>query len=133
MNNIALDTNVLIYLFDASNADKRNKADTLLLLKPLIPAQVISEFLNVSKRLLKLPKHDIIKRCRAAISNCTIVPTTHHILEQAELLIIKYDFQLFDAIVIASALAVKCSILYTEDMHHGLVVENTLTLINPFI
>lgn len=133
MNNIALDTNVLIYLFDTNNNGKRNKADLLLLSQPYIPAQVVSEFLNVSKRLLNLPKIEILKRCREVIGYCTIIPNTHNVLQHAESLILKYDFQLFDAIIVASSLASECSILYTEDMQHGLIVEKTLSIINPFI
>ncbi len=121
MNKIALDTNVLIYLFDANDILKREKADTLILSNPFIPAQVISEFLNVSKRLLKLSKLEILQKCREAIGYCIIIPTTQEILQHAELLIVKYDFQLFDSIIIASALAAQCSILYTEDMHHSLI------------
>ena len=133
MSNAALDTNVLIYLFSNDAPFKRQKVDELLLHSPYIPAQVVSEFLNVSKRLLALPKRDILNKCRQVIAHCMIVPTTHQTLQQAEMLIDKYDLQLFDAIVTAAALDAHCEILYTEDMHHGLLIENTLRIINPFI
>lgn len=35
--------------------------------------------------------------------------------------------------MIASAIASNCNILYTEDLQHGQVIENRLTVINPFI
>jgi predicted nucleic acid-binding protein len=44
----------------------------------------------------------------------------------------KYDLQLFDAIIIASALESGCSILYSEDMNDGQVIEKSLRIINPF-
>ena len=31
------------------------------------------------------------------------------------------------------ALEADCHILYSEDLHHGLVVENRMKIINPFI
>jgi predicted nucleic acid-binding protein len=51
----------------------------------------------------------------------------------AESIIEKYDLQLFDAIIVSAALQAGCTILYSKDMHHGLVINNTLTIINPFI
>jgi len=44
----------------------------------------------------------------------------------------KYDFQLFDSIIISSALESGCSILYSEDMNDGQIIEKTLKIENPF-
>ncbi|GAB3936640.1 hypothetical protein GCM10028827_40020 [Mucilaginibacter myungsuensis] len=51
----------------------------------------------------------------------------------AESLIRKYQFQMFDAIIVAFALEAGCTTLYSEDMQHGLLVEKQLKIINPFI
>ena len=51
IDNIALDTNILIFLYDAENSYKKEIANKLIAAKPIISTQVISEFLNVSKRL----------------------------------------------------------------------------------
>lgn len=45
----------------------------------------------------------------------------------------EYDFQFFDAIIVAGALAANCTIIYSEDMHHNLLVEERLRILNPFI
>jgi predicted nucleic acid-binding protein len=34
--------------------------------------------------------------------------------------------------VLASALENSCSIVYTEDMQHGQLIEKALTITNPF-
>jgi predicted nucleic acid-binding protein len=47
MNKIALDTNILIYCHDTTNATKRNIALDKLDLCPVISTQVISEYINV--------------------------------------------------------------------------------------
>jgi predicted nucleic acid-binding protein len=133
MSKIALDTNVLMFLYNDEFIDKRSIAENLVFANPIIPAQVVSEFLNVSKRLLQIPKLDTLIKCNKVLRNCTIVPTTQIILNHAEKLITRYDLQLFDAIIVASALEAGCTILYTEDMHHGLIIEGTLSIINPFI
>jgi predicted nucleic acid-binding protein len=132
MNKVALDTNILVYTFDPLNF-KSIIADNLIAEQPIIPAQVVSEFLNVSKRLLKIPKLEILKKCNIILRECTITDTTQTVLNHAEKLIARYDLQLFDAIIVASAIEANCTILYTEDMHHGLIIEGTLNIINPFL
>ncbi len=47
-------------------------------------------------------------------------------------LIERYDFQFFDAIIVAGALQSNCTVLYSEDMHHELLVEKQLRILNPF-
>lgn len=56
----SLDTNILIYLYDNSSSFKREISENLIYQKPIISTQVISEFLNVTKRLLKLPKEELL-------------------------------------------------------------------------
>ena len=133
MNKIAIDTNILVYLFDEYFIDKREIAGNLVDANPIISSQVVSEFLNVSKRLLKISKLDILKKCNESIRKCNIIPTNQIVLNHAEAIIVRYDLQLFDAIIVASALEAGCTILYTEDMHHGLILEGTLSIINPFV
>jgi predicted nucleic acid-binding protein len=60
MNKVALDTNVLVFLFDAYDANKCTIAEKLVDANPIVSSQVVSEFLNVSKRLLKIPKVDVL-------------------------------------------------------------------------
>ena len=63
---------------------------------------------------------------------CPIFPTNPYTLECAGDLISRYQFQLFDSIIIAAAIQGSCSILYSEDMQDGLVVDKKLKIINPF-
>ena len=62
----------------------------------------------------------------------TIAPLEHSTIVLAKNLIDKYDFQIFDSIIVASALEANCEILYSEDMQHNLTVNNQLKIINPF-
>jgi len=132
-NNIALDTNVLIYLHDNSNLNKRAVAKDLLSDNPFISSQVVSEYLNVTRRLLPLSKEEILVQASNLFVGCTIVPVLPNTLILASTLVKKYNFQLFDAVIVAAAIESDCAILYSEDMHNGLVVENKLTIVNPFI
>lgn len=130
---VALDTNVLIYLHDVSNASKRSIALNLLADNPHIPSQVISEYLNTTRRLLSLSKEELLAQAAALFAGCTIIPVLPDTLARAAALAKRYQFQLFDAVIVAAALQAGCGILYSEDMHHGLVVESALTITNPFL
>jgi len=45
---------------------------------------------------------------------------------------LKYFFSYWDSLIIASALESGCSILYTEDMQDGQLIEERLKIVNPF-
>jgi predicted nucleic acid-binding protein len=44
----------------------------------------------------------------------------------------KWQFSFWDSLIVSSALRSGAEVLYTEDMSDGLVVENRLTITNPF-
>ncbi len=129
---IAVDTNVLVYLHDSSDTRKRNIAEHILAGNPKVPSQVISEYLNVTRRVLKLSKFEIVAQSANLLKDCEIIQVSCHTLTKATDLIQKFDFQLFDSIIVAAACEADCNILYSEDMQHGLVVEG-LTILNPFL
>ena len=56
------------------------------------------------------------------------VPTIKYAIEIKK----KYGYSYYDSVIIASALQNNCTILYTEDMQHKQIIENTLEIINPF-
>jgi len=129
---IALDTNILLYCHSNDEPDKQGIAVGLFALYPIISTQVLSEYINVVKRKLKLPKNEIMDVCLQNIELCLLQPISITTLRYARNLIDCYDFQLFDSIIVASALEANCHILYSEDLHHGLIVENRMEIINPF-
>jgi len=131
-NKVALDTNVLIYLHDNSDLLKRTVAQNLLADQPAISTQVISEYLNTTRRLLNLTKEELLIQTAELFTGCTIIPVLPHTLLFAAELVKQYKFQLFDAIIVAAAIEEQCGILYSEDMQHKLVVNNKLTILNPF-
>jgi predicted nucleic acid-binding protein len=44
----------------------------------------------------------------------------------------RHGLAFYDACIVAAAAVEGCRSLYTEDMHHGLVIEESMTLRNPF-
>ena len=44
----------------------------------------------------------------------------------------RHRLGVFDALLVAAALRSGCDTLWSEDMHHGLVVDGRLRVANPF-
>jgi predicted nucleic acid-binding protein len=132
MISISLDTNILIYNHYSINKNYQDIANDLLLLHPVVSTQVISEYLNVMKRLYLMPKANLLNFCAQWTSQCNIHPVDTSTVKLAEHLILRYDFQIFDSIIIASAIEAGCEVLYSEDMQHNMKVEG-LSIINPFL
>jgi predicted nucleic acid-binding protein len=44
----------------------------------------------------------------------------------------QHKISFWDSLIVSAALSVKIEILLSEDMQHGLVIENTLEIVNPF-
>jgi predicted nucleic acid-binding protein len=128
---IALDTNIILYNHD-EDSRKRSVAQKLLMLRPVISAQVVSEYLNVMKRKFPIAKADLVLLCVAWMRLCEFCPIGATTLENAHRIILRYDLQIFDSIIVAAVLEAGCDILYSEDMQHNMKIDGTLTIVNPF-
>ena len=62
------------------------------------------------------------------------VLTRKHLKTQEEAqIIITSQFSYWDSLMIAAALEAGCSTLYSEDLQHTHVIEESLTILNPFL
>lgn len=127
-----LDTNVLIYAM-ARGDPRRDPAQQLLERGGIISVQVLNEFVSVARRKYRLPWEDVIEALEAIRVLCPLpVPITLETHEAALTIAQRHGFHIYDALVAASALKAKCSVLYSEDLQDGQVVEKRLTIRNPF-
>jgi predicted nucleic acid-binding protein len=133
MNRIALDSNILIYNHSLDYESKRLIARDFFKENPVISSQVISEYINVMKRNFKMQKQELLNLCSLWLEKCSIQPVVLSTIKLAQNLINRYDFQIFDGIIIAAALEANCHTLYSEDMQNGQIIENTLRIVNPFV
>ena len=129
------DTNILVYGYINQDIRKQNICKQLLEQsigkEVYISIQVLNEFYSALKKN-RIEFNQIkqnIKEIEAIfnISDLTVIEV-NHCLELIE----KYNFSYWDSLIIASALQNNCSILYSEDMQHNQLIENKLTIINPF-
>jgi len=54
-------------------------------------------------------------------------------INQAAIVAIRYQLSHWDALIVASALISGCETLYSEDLQHLQVIDDRLTIINPFL
>lgn len=125
------DTNILIY---AVTDDRRVViARQLLAAGGDISVQILSEFSNVARRKLGFEWGEIAETLAAIGTLCrTVHPITVDTHRTALMLAERFGFAFSDALIVASALHAQCTELYSEDLHHGLVIDGRLNVINPF-
>lgn len=130
--NAFLDTNVLIYSV-AENDARSEIAEALLSAGGVVSVQVCNEFAATARRKLGMSWDDITDALDAIRVLCpsprAISIDTH---DAAVTLARTYGFHMYDALVVASALAADCETLFTEDLQDGQVIEERLTIRNPF-
>lgn len=127
-----LDTNVLIYAF-AANDSRSDKAEALVAAGGVISVQVLNEFVHVSRRKLNRAWADI--ESQIGVLRTLLdppVPLTIDVHEGAVAHARDHNFAFYDALIVAAAGRSGCSVLYTEDMHHGQIFKG-LTIRNPFV
>ncbi|MFP5041436.1 PIN domain-containing protein [Parasediminibacterium sp. JCM 36343] len=133
MSSTFIDTNILLYSIDVRDTRKQIIAANLIDTEPFICAQNISELINVLLNKWKYPKQNLEIIIGEILDSCYLANTSQVTYKKAFGLIKRYNLQIFDAIIVSAALDAGCSVLYTEDMQHGLVVEKKLKIQNPFL
>ena len=128
----AIDSNVAIYAF--SKDERRLAAMQLLNAGPKISIQVLNEFASVSLRKRKIAWLEIEESLdiitHLASSTRAIGYDVHDL---GRLVAQRYKLGFYDSLIVSASLLDKCDKLYSEDMQHGLVIDGTLTIINPFL
>ncbi len=130
-----IDTNVLIYAQASDEPQKQGAA--LALLKNLyeentgvLSTQVLQEYCNVALKKMKLPAQ-YVRTQLDLFEQFEIVQVTPAIIRAGLDLHQTRSVSFFDAIVLASAHASGCTVLWTEDMKANEVV-NGVCIKNPF-
>jgi predicted nucleic acid-binding protein len=127
-----LDTNVLIYSL-AENDPRSAKAEELLETGGIISIQILNEFTSVARRKLSLSWEEIQEAIDAFLLLCpSPLPIALELHEAARTIAEKHGYGIYDALVIAAALAANCSILYSEDLQDGQRINDHLSIRNPF-
>jgi predicted nucleic acid-binding protein len=127
-----LDTNVIIYAI-AQNDPRADPAEALLAGGGVVSVQILNEFTAVARRKLDMSWDEVIEALAVIRTFCPrpvpITPDTH---DAALRIAQRYGYGIYDALVAAAAIQAGCTILYSEDMQDRQVIDNQLTVRNPF-
>lgn len=137
--NYFLDTNILVYTFDDSSPEKRDRAreivrDALGGGTGAISSQVVQEFINVATRKFTVPmtaSEAALYLQRVLFPLCQVWTDERGYQDALRLMeITRYAW--FDSLILGAAIRVGATELLSEDFHHGQVVEG-VRIRNPFM
>lgn len=94
--------------------------------------QVLNEFANVLRKKFQFSPAEIRARIEHILDVTEAISlTTNHTLAALDLME-KYRLSWFDALILATALDSNYTIIYSEDLQDGLLLEQRMRVINPF-
>lgn len=131
---IFVDTNVWIYAHLRAPDDPRHPVALHSVLSAsdlVISPQVVAEYYSVMLRHDRLDAW-IQDNLQAMFNLTRLQPADASVVERALLLRNRYGFSFWDCQIAAAALISQCSTLWSEDLQHGQVLDEQLTVINPF-
>jgi predicted nucleic acid-binding protein len=135
----AVDTNVLIYLFDVDEPAKRSRAvvafNQLLLAseETILLWQVACEFLGCLRRwesIGKISPGDLEHHFQDILIALRLVVPSAHVFELSKRLSTNFSLSHWDSLLVAAAIEAGVDTLYTEDLQPGARYES-LTVKNP--
>ena len=135
---VFLDTNILVYAYDVSSGSKHDVARNIVadlwnLRTGVLSIQVLQElFVTVTK---KIPKPLDVKTTRDIVRDFLlweVVDNDGELMMAAMDVQMKYHYAFWDSLIIAAAIKSGASILITEDLNNGRIIEGVL-IKNPFV
>ncbi|MEX1115746.1 MAG: PIN domain-containing protein [Akkermansiaceae bacterium] len=133
--NAFVDTNILVYAADETmQAERKRMIARELLRAPRlrISVQVLNEFVASARHPRKLALSQTAEQdWLAAWLRMTVTPLSLNLFVEALRIHLRYHFSHWDSLIVSAALASNSSILYSEDLQHGQVIEG-MEIINPF-
>jgi predicted nucleic acid-binding protein len=133
-----LDTNIFVYAVDKGGGDKRTIADALIgrtieRRNGVVSYQVVQEFLNVALKKFEVPLTD--EQARLYIGTVfrplIAVQASLGLFSDAMDIRTRHRISWYDSLIVAAAVEGGCSVLYSEDLSHGMKI-NGVTIENPF-
>ncbi|WP_029520693.1 PIN domain-containing protein [Persephonella sp. IF05-L8] len=136
IDKIFVDTNIWLYAFMEQDIEKSQ------ITRKIINSN--SEYICLSVQVINEICVNLIKKAfyteeeiQQLIKNLNDVFEIYSLKLENILLVsqlrIRYSFSYWDSLIVSSALNNECNVLYSENMHHNLMVEGKLKIINPFI
>jgi predicted nucleic acid-binding protein len=132
------DTNLLVYLFDNSEPEKKARAQEALHRevaagRAALSTQVLQEFyVNVTRKLASPLPTEVAEARVRDFSRLPLVRVDAPLILAAIARSRRMGFSFWDALILEAALAAGADRLLTEDLRHGQEIEG-LRVENPFL
>jgi predicted nucleic acid-binding protein len=132
---VFVDSNIFIYAkIKSQDAEKHIDAQSLLRSldrQVIISVQVLNEFYNT---LIRIGVDDatIQDSLKQIVRSALTQSINKSTIELCWKMRNKYHYSYYDSLILASAVESRCTILYSEDLQHGQVIEKKLKIVNPF-
>jgi len=135
---VFFDTNILVYLYDADEPDKKERACEIFETeasagRALLSTQVLQEFYVTVTGKLAVPLDP--KTAEDVVRNLAVLPLVQI---DAEIILAAIGrshllrFSFWDSLIVEAAVAGGADRLLSEDLQHGQVIDG-LKIENPFI
>jgi predicted nucleic acid-binding protein len=134
-----LDTNVFVYVFDATAPGKAKKAarlvrDAVDMGRGIVSFQVVQEFFNVALRRFAQPMSgaEAEQYLITVLRPLLAIHSSPALYVEALRIAGKHRMAWYDSMIVASALEGRCETLYSEDLQHGRKIDG-MRIENPFL
>lgn len=134
---VFLDTNFLVYLFDAGDPAKQRRVQDLLSNRELrtrliLSTQVLQEFyVSVTRKLVTPLDPEVAFQAVQGLTALPVVQIDPPLILLAIQRSRKVKGSFWDALILEAALAAQATLLYSEDFQDGSVFGG-LRIVNPF-
>ena len=128
---VFLDTNILAYLFDESDADRQQRARKALATPEIdrrVSTQVLIELHSVLTRRLNRSRTDAERVLREL--DFPTVATDRQLVRRAAHTADTYQLSIFDALILEAAVLASCDELWSEDFAEGATLHG-VRIVNP--
>lgn len=100
--------------------------------RPILPLQVVGEYLNVARRHSEIDLAEAVVRIEVIMDVHRCEPSTAEDFLTAVDVSARFNLAYFDSLIITVARRAGAVLLLSEDMHDGLEVGG-LRVVNPFL
>lgn len=134
MARILIDTNVLVYAFDARDAEKAERAERVLAdlrtnRSGFLSVQSLAEFMN-SARKLGISPRNAAAYVEFYAALFTVLNMTTQIVLEAARGVREHQLAYYDAQIWASARLNQIAVIFSEDFRDGATIEG-VRFVNP--
>ncbi|MFH1907701.1 MAG: PIN domain-containing protein [Chloroflexota bacterium] len=128
-----IDTNIWLYsLLDTGEAEKTEAAQALIKSsEAIVSPQVISEVCANLVKKAKMPEEEIRKFIEGIYAKHRVTEYDMRVFLAASELREEYSLSFWDSLIVSAAFLSGAEVIYSEDMQDGLLVRETVQIINP--